>query len=250
MLTLRHKKSGYLYNLLRFGYHTARGLPGYFGTSPRICPVCDHHGRFLAFGKPPRFDALCPRCGALERHRLLRLLLLQRPELIAGRKVLHFAPERIVAGFLKETAARYTGADLDPGRADVVLNIEEIALDDASIDCVVCSHVLEHVDDRKALAEIFRILTPGGVAILMFPIIEGWPRTLEEENLGVNVKDGDDRFRYFGQDDHVRFYGRDARDRIRAAGFELDEFVAEEPAVSEYSLLRGETAFIAAKPVG
>ena len=53
---------------------------------------------------------------------------------------------------------------------------------------------------------------------------------------------------HFGQENHVRYYGADVRDRIRAAGFGLKEFVASEPDVSRYGLLRGETIFVASKP--
>ncbi len=69
--------------------------------------------------------------------------------------------------------------DIAPGKADRVLNIEAIASPDASYDCVVCSHVLEHVDDKKALSEIYRVLRPGGVALIMLPVIEGWAKTYE-----------------------------------------------------------------------
>ncbi len=46
----------------------------------------------------------------------------------------------------------------------------------------------------------------------------------------------------------MRYYGADIRDRIRAAGFELDEFTAEGEDVLVYGLQRGEKVFIAIKP--
>ena len=64
-----------------------------------------------------------------------------------------------------------------------VLDIEAIAVPDASYDCVVCSHVLEHVDDAKALCEIYRVLKPGGVALIMLPVIEGWATTYENPHV-------------------------------------------------------------------
>ena len=62
---------------------------------------------------------------------------------------------------IKLLAKTYRTADIKPGRADMVLNIEAVDLLDRSFDCIVCSHVLEHVNDRKALAEMFRLLRPG-----------------------------------------------------------------------------------------
>jgi len=59
----------------------------------------------------------------------------------------------------------------------------------------------------------------------------------------------EDRMRHYGQFDHVRYYGADVRDRIRAAGFRLAEFTAEGEDVLTFGLQRGETVFIATKPL-
>jgi SAM-dependent methyltransferase len=113
-----------------------------------------------------------------------------------------------------------------------------------AFDLIICSHVLEHVDDRKALREMLRVLRPGGIALLMTPVVEGWSETYENPNVDFPK----DRVLHFGQDDHVRYFGADIRDRIKSAGFELEEFTAVEPDVSRYSLIRGENLFIARKP--
>jgi len=162
---------------------------------------------------------------------------------VDGARVLHFAPEPFLEAVFRNRSMDYRSADLNPGAADTVLNIENIDLPDESVDVVVCSHVLEHVDDGKALGEIYRILADGGRALLMFPIVEGWERTYENPAHTSPA----DRTTYFGQFDHVRMYGRDVRDRITNAGFGLTEFTAEEPYVARYGLLRGEKIFIGIK---
>jgi SAM-dependent methyltransferase len=211
----------------------------------RYCPLCDYYGRFAPFGSPPRFDARCPSCASLERHRLIWLLILRRGLFGKDHRMLHFAAEgvlrRHLAGLVASYATAEIRADLQP---DHVLNIEAIDLPDESFERVMCNHVLEHVDDARALREVFRILTPGGVAIFTTPVVEGWAATYE--NPAVTSKA--DRLLHFGQADHVRLFGRDLRDRIRAAGFQLDEFTAVEPDVHRYGLMRGETVFIATKP--
>jgi SAM-dependent methyltransferase len=60
-----------------------------------------------------------------------------------------------------EEAQRYLGAD-----AQVVVGAaERMAVDDASQDVVLCESILEHVESpRLSLAEIYRVLRPGGVA--------------------------------------------------------------------------------------
>jgi len=211
---------------------------------PRTCNICGYQGRFQAAGKPKRIDARCPKCGAAERYRLLALWLDRHGGFLRDANVLHFAPEAGLTALLKRWVGRYESADIMPGRADRVLNIEAIAVPDASYDGVVCSHVLEHVDDAKALKEIYRVLKPGGVALIMLPIIEGWARTYENPR----VSTPEERKRHYGQSDHIRYYGADVRDRIKAAGFVLDEFTAEGEDVLTYALQRGEKVFIATKP--
>ncbi len=216
-----------------------------YGVHPRECPVCGYEGRFHAYGAPLRFDALCPRCRSVERHRLLALWLAAHRDSLAGAGVLHFAPEPGMAALVHPLCASYTTADARAGAADLRLDLERIARPDESYDYVICSHVLEHVhDDDRALRELCRITRAGGAAILLVPIVEGWHDTFEEPG----VVDPVERELLFGQSDHVRMYGHDFRERVVKAGFTLDEFVATEPAVSRYALFRGETIFVARRP--
>lgn len=207
----------------------------------RYCNVCEYDGRFRAFGHPPRYGAQCPRCLSLERQRLLKLWLTTGGVTMTGKTVLHFAPEPSVANILRQSAGKYISADLNPDHADLCLNIEEIDLPDNSVDVAIVSHVLEHVDDRKALAELYRIIKPGGFVAVMVPIVEGWSKSYENPSI-VSHKD---RIRHFGQWDHVRFYGHDLRDRIMSAGFRLEEFTAVEPEIQTLGLMRGEKVFVA-----
>ena len=49
-------------------------------------------------------------------------------------------------------------------------NIENIPLETASLDAVMCSEVLEHVDSPKdSIQELVRVLKPGGVMALSVP---------------------------------------------------------------------------------
>ncbi len=174
----------------------------------------------------------------------MKLWLAGNGRRIKDRDVLHFAPESCVTSFIKPLASRYVTADVEAGRADIVLDIEEMDLPPSSLGVVICSHVLEHVDDRRALSELYRVLRPGGLCILLTPIIEGWDTTFE--NAAINRPE--DRSVYFGQFDHVRYYGADLRARIGAAGFALSEFTAVEPFVTRHGLIRGEKLFLAERP--
>jgi SAM-dependent methyltransferase len=232
---------------MSFSAFVRRLLPshGSKGASfPRTCSVCGYRGRFQTAGRPRRIDARCPKCGSAERYRLFALWLDRHGRALSTARVLHFAPEKGLAKLLKARVGSYQSADITPGKAEIVRNIEAIEEPDASFDCVVCSHVLEHVDDKKALKEVYRVLKPGGVALIMLPVIEGWSTTYENKA----VVTPEDRMRHYGQSDHVRYYGSDVRDRIRAAGFKLDEFTAEGEDVLTYGLARGEKVFVATKP--
>jgi SAM-dependent methyltransferase len=219
-------------------------MRGMFGRYPRECTVCGHHGRFLAYGYPLVCDILCPSCTSLERHRLLAIAD-QRTSFFANRDVLHFAPEDCMRKYLAtRSMSSYKTADLFAENVDYKLNIENIDLPEHSVDVVLCLHVLEHVNDDKATRELYRILRPGGLLIAMFPVVEGWGRSFEDPTKTSPAE----RLMYFGQHDHVRFFGADARERLAKPGFSVEDVTAEEPDVSRHGLMRGEKIFLCHKP--
>ena len=167
------------------------------GTSEKECPICGFTGLFRAFGSPPRWDALCPSCGSLERHRLFALVLnSMSPILTKCVAVLHFAPEKCIKTLLQRVGIQYTSADLHETDVDLELNIEHIDINNGQYDIIVCSHVLEHVNDKTALSELRRILKSDGVLIIMVPILEGCDMTYEDDT----ITDSKDRLVHFGQD--------------------------------------------------
>lgn len=213
------------------------------GVHERECPICGFAGRFKAVGSPPRWDALCPRCGSYERHRLLFLTIERHAPIRPDSEVLHFAPEEAVTAFLKPHAHTYVTADLARDDTDLKLNIEAIDCPDESFDAVVCSHVLEHVNDVRALAEIRRILRPGGVLYAMVPIIEGWAQSYEDDT----IREPAERLLHFGQNDHIRRYGADFRTRITNAGFHMEEYEGTPLDCIRYSLEQGSKVFVCRK---
>lgn len=205
----------------RLGWHLLAQLAG--GTHV-ACPVC-HRGLRLFFpfgiGGKLRTGALCPGCGSLERDRAAWLLLLSTPDwLDRQRRLLHIAPERCLEPRLREQLGRaYVTGDLLRSDVDWRLSVEALPFDDQSFDAIICNHVLEHVsDDRRALAELRRVLAPGGWALLQVPLDPALARTLEDPS----VTSPRERRRRFGQRDHVRSYGRDYAERLREAGFGLE----------------------------
>ena len=185
--------------------------------------------KFLPYGYvEQRENALCPNCLALERHRLLWLWLIRESDLgrgaVALPEMLHIAPEVALMNRLRKmyapTPERYVTADLESPLADMHFDIQQIPLEDGCKDVVIANHIMEHVeDDGKALGELYRILRRGGWGVILSPIDENRDTTFEDDS----ITDPEERTRIFGQYDHRRLYGNDFADRLREAGFEVED---------------------------
>ncbi len=199
---------------------------------------------FLPYGhNKTRENVLSPSTLSLERHRLLWLYLKEKTDFfIAPLKVLHFAPEQaFYKRFRKLKNLEYTTTDLNSPLADVKADICNLPFKDNSYDFIICNHVLEHIpDDAKAMSELYRILKPGGTAILQIPQDMDREETYED----FNITDPKEREKHFGQYDHVRVYGLDYFDRLRSAGFKVEEvdFTSEltDEEIERFRLAKGE----------
>jgi SAM-dependent methyltransferase len=140
------------------------------------CPVCNYQGPFMDMNSfaGSRKHVRCPQCGALERHRLQYLVVMEVFQTlnVSGKKMLHFAPEPFLSRIFSKRFGKYETADLFMKGVDHRVDLQNLPFADGSYDFVFASHVLEHVpDDRKAIQEIRRILKPNGVAILPVPVV-------------------------------------------------------------------------------
>jgi SAM-dependent methyltransferase len=200
-------------------------LAGLKGTGTK-CNVCGWQGRaFTDDSWHP--GTICPECRSQVRHRMLAAVFdglctipgLDEGALLSEKKILHFAPERQLRQRITRAASRYSSADFDRGDCDLKLDISampEVA--DSSCDILIACDVLEHVpDDGAAFREIFRVLSPGGTAILTVPQMDP-PAATDED---PEVRSEQERERRFGQKDHVRMYGDDFPARLERAGFQV-----------------------------
>ncbi|MCJ7467714.1 MAG: methyltransferase domain-containing protein [Maribacter sp.] len=199
---------------------------------------------FLPYGyEKPRENVLSPSTLSLERHRLLWLYLKNKTDFFTAHlKVLHFAPEQaFYKRFRKLANLDYTTTDLNSPLADIKADICNLPFETNSVDVILCNHVLEHIpNDTKAMQELFRVLRPGGWGILQIPQDLDRKATFEDHS----IVDKKERAKIFGQYDHVRIYGRDYFDKLRAVGFIVEEvdYTVElsSDEIERYRLAKGE----------
>jgi SAM-dependent methyltransferase len=161
-------------------------------------------------------DFVGPR-HALRERLLLDLLLRGGP----GRQVLNAgAGQGTFTQLLERRGFAVTSTDASPAAVEVLeqrvdgpalqADVTALPFSAASFDAVVLGEVLEHVpDDRKAAAEVGRVLRPGGVLALSVP---AHPRLYGRSD------------RWAG---HIRRYQRAGLvDTVAAAGLEVERCVA------------------------
>ncbi len=208
---------------------------------------------FLPYGYGTvRENVLSPSTLSLERHRLLWLYLNRETDLLTrSQKLLHFAPEQcFYKRFRNSDIIEYTTTDLLSPLADVKADICNLPFENDSYDFILCNHVLEHIpDDETAMKELYRVLKPGGTAILQIPLENDRDLTFEDDS----ITDKEERARIFGQYDHVRIYGMDYFERLESIGFQVQaldytkQLSPEE--VDRYRLAAGELIPVVTKPV-
>ena len=191
------------------------------------CPCCER--TFRSF---PHLH--CPHCASHPRHRLLWLYFRLRWADLFHQplRVLHFAPEHCLQQqFQRMNHLQYITVDLAEPGVSVHMDMTHLSFPDASMDVILCSHVLEHIaDDRLAMRECQRVLRPGGVAFMQIPQCNEMEKTYEDPSVTTPLE----RERHFGQWDHVRRYGRDFSERLAEAGFDVTpELFGEELAASQ-----------------
>lgn len=206
------------------------------------CNVCGYALR--AFIELEDKGKLCPNCGSLARTRYLWQFLLDAIGL-KDKVVLHFSPPKKISQRLKRSGVKeYVTTDFENEfTADKQLNIEEIDERDAVYDLIICFHVLEHIEnDRKAMAELYRILKPGGRCLVQTPFKEG---AIYED---ADISTPEARLKHFGQEDHVRVYSVNGLEqRLQSVGFKVTRHTNTAAATNFHGFPKQLTLLIAEK---
>jgi len=135
-----------------------------------------------------------------------------------GRNLPHYPAGARLTGFdisprmlaIADERARALGLEIELALGDA----QHLSYEDASFDTVVCTLALCSIpDDRAAIAEVFRVLRPGGRFVLVehvrshHPVVRGIERLMERWSL---PRTGD----------HLL---RDPLDHLEPAGFVVDQ---------------------------
>lgn len=199
-----------------------------FASKSRKCPCCgnevmyhplsDYYGEKLArYGVTTQAENetlneeeySCPNCGASDRDRLIVSFLEKEglQEAAEGLRLLQIAPAAAISRWINKKCPhiQYDTTDLYMDHVTFHSDIMDMhMIPDETYDVIICSHVLEHVqDDRKALSELKRTLKPEGKVLFLVPV--DLNATCIDEEWGLPEAEN---WRRFGQGDHCRRYDK------------------------------------------
>ena len=181
----------------------------------RKCPCCGNQVEYLPVNaddleckeycgslkadRPETFNPekySCPNCGSTDSDRLIISFLkkIKLSEASENTRLLQISPKNIIDEWIRIWCPNVDRDSVGLGMDNAELqNLNEI--DSGKYDVIICSHVLEFLrDDKKALAELRRILNDDGEIVLLVPV-----------DLNISETDeGMDR-----QSDHCRVYSKE-----------------------------------------
>lgn len=234
------------------------------GSLPGWCTTCD---RAVAFAFEPRAGATpnwreslrCSHCGIINRNRAALYWLTTRgrpsPEAVIYLTEERSATYRWLKGWRRNTiGSEFLPDRLGEAHAARHEDLRALSFDDRSIDHVLSFDCLEHIADyRRAIAEIWRVLKPGGLFVFTVPFS---PHRADTVVRAVVAADGTVEHllepEYHGDplrpDGVLAFYdfGWDLLDSLRAVGF--DEVRYRFIWSDHHGFLGATQTFVAARP--
>lgn len=181
----------------------------------------EHH----IIGGGYRENAVCPYCRSVDRERWEMYVLNYYTDIFeSSSRILHFAPEKNIQNRIRSNGKNdYYACDIMADKEMHMIDVTNIPFVDNTFDYIIINHVLEHVpNERKAMSEMIRVLRPEGRIIMSFPICTD-QKTIEDKM----VKTPEERLCYYGQEDHVRLYGSDYKERLEQYGMKFDVYSPE-----------------------
>lgn len=197
------------------------------------CEMCSWKGKKF-------FDQKCPKCNSLPRTRLVGYALRHFKIPLNSERVIHIAPNLNEYKFMKrwlEKGTQYDRLNIrEVPHINLVQDMTNTSLADNVYDLALSWHVFEHIpEDKKAISELYRIMKPGGKALISVPIYPvGNTETYEDPEIKY-----EDFEKVHGHYDHCRSCGLDYFRRFEAAGFNTETLMVKDVVdddISHYGL--------------
>jgi SAM-dependent methyltransferase len=156
--------------------------------APLRCPFC---GPSLAVRlRNDEVGVRCVRCGATPVHMAIGRALRRHADRLSACDVCELSARGPLVRYLQRSSRSVQLSEYAPerqpgsGRAAVRSeDVQRLTYADCSFDLVTHTEVLEHVpDDRSAMAQLRRVLRPGGLMLFTVPLSEH-AATLERAGL-------------------------------------------------------------------
>jgi hypothetical protein len=184
-------------------------------VSPAACNICRWTGAGFT-GQQHAESADCPRCGSIARERFHLHGLTPASD---GRRLrlLETAP-RMHGTYAQAMERWFDYTELEPNYSGTPLGhlVGIRDLPDAGTDRILSAHDLQTVKDPDGLlAELHRVLAPGGVLLLQLPVLGATSSPLAAADTAAP---GTARWAF----------GVDVVERVEAAGFDVELLVTDE----------------------
>ena len=174
--------------------------------------------KYKVAGGGYKLNVQCPNCNSVDRSRLLYLFFQLRTDVYKKQtSILHISPNKEIANVLISDTINQVVGSIEPEMYKeynpIRLDVQKMEFPANTFDVLICCHVIEHVeDDDMAMREIYRVLKPGGFAVLQVPLAINLEKTIEDKTLTTDKQ----RKIAHGQVDHVRLYGLDYFDKLKS----------------------------------
>lgn len=208
-----------------------------------FCTVCENNTYGYLTGFFPKLTITCNNCLSESKQRLISQYL--KNYNFKNKSILHFAPEDCMIKFINKNNiyTKYILADINPTKEIKKVDITDIEFQNNTFDLIICSHVLEHVNEKKAIKELKRIIKVNGSILLLFPIIDSWDKTYRNDNITNDY----DRERHFLQHDHLQLFGREIEKELSDDNFSLKKITPFGKECVKYGINQGESLFVLEK---
>jgi SAM-dependent methyltransferase len=189
--------------LMRMRWYAMQSFMTHIGKpNESHCEICGWQGKYFASFYSSRMvkrvDTLCPKCGSVERTRIVYQHLKRKNSMDMRVMEVGALPKCQLLPLALPEAECFTVDKYH--NAEYIMDLTALKFADNSFDVIVALSVLQQIeDDGAALKEIYRVLKKGGETILWVPMdtrntrpfgveVGKWYRVYEKETFAKRLQ--------------------------------------------------------------